>query len=304
VVSPGSNFTSSPLGVFGLAVEASGQLIVGDGTAGVLRVDPVTGTKSTVTSGGNLNVVLAVVVAPNGDIYASDASAIMGGASKVVRVDPVSGAQTLITSGGNLAIPAGLALESSGAILVCDASTFAHLPADQVVRVDPVSGVQSVLSSGGLLRTPTGIAVSANGDILLANQGGPNILKIDPGTGGQSVLFSDPALQQPFGIQTLGAPLLAVDGPPRAPETLELSPCNPNPAVGPVRLSYALPRESHARLNVYDVTGRIAATLVDRVVPAGRYSAELDTRGMHAGVYFCELKAGNLQRIRRLIVAH
>jgi hypothetical protein len=55
---------------------------------------------------------------------------------------------------------------------------------------------------------------------------------------------------------------------------------------------------------VYDITGRITATLVDRVVPAGRYSAELDTRGMHAGVYFCELNAGNLQRIRRLIVAH
>jgi len=302
-VSPGSNFTSSPLGVFGLALEANGQLIVGDGTNGVLRVDPVTGAKSTVASGGSLNLVLDVVVAPNGDIYATDASAFMGGASKVVRVDPVSGAQTVVTSGGNLAVPAGLALETSGAILVVDASTFAHLPADQVIRVDPVTGVQTVLASGGLLRTPTGIALTPNGDILLANQGAPNILKVDPGTGAMSVLFADPALQQPFGIQTLGAPLLAVGGPKPVPDALELAPCTPNPAVGRVRLDYALPREAHVRLALYDVSGRAVAGLVDRVLPAGRYSATLDTRGMSAGVYFSLLEAGNTHRMRRLVIA-
>jgi sugar lactone lactonase YvrE len=301
-VSPGSNFTSSPLGVFGLAQEASGQLIVGDGTAGVLRVDPVTGAKSTVASGGNLNVVLDVVVAPNGDIYATDASAFAGGASKVVRIDPVSGAQTLITSGGNLAVPAGLALETSGMILVCDASTFAHLPADQVIRVDPGTGAQTVLASGGLLRTPTGIALTPSGDILLANQGGANILKVDPGTGSMSVLFADPALQQPFGIMTLGAPLLAVDGPKPLPDALELAP-SPNPAVDRVRMDYALPREAHVRLGLYDISGRVVANLVDRVLPAGRYSASLDTRGMSAGVYFCRLDAGNTHRNQRLVIA-
>jgi streptogramin lyase len=303
VVSPGSNFTSSPLGVFGLALEANGQLIVGDGTNGVLRVDPVTGAKSTVASGGNLNVVLDVVVAPNGDIYATDASAIMGGASKVVRVDPVSGAQTVVTSGGNLAVPAGLALETSGTILVVDASTFAHLPADQVIRIDPGTGAQTVLASGGILRTPTGIALTPNGDILLANQGGGNIVKVDPGTGSLSVLFANPQLQQPFGIQTLGAPLLAVGGPKQVPDALELAPCTPNPAGGRVHFDYALPREAHVRLGLYDISGRAVANLVDRVLPAGRYSAALETRGMSAGVYFCQLQAGKMHRMRRLVIA-
>jgi len=302
-VSPGSNFTSSPLGVFGLALEANGQVIVGDGTNGVLRVDPVTGAKSTVASGGNLNLVLDVIVAPNGDIYATDASAFLGGASKVVRVDPVSGAQTVVTSGGNLAVPAGLALETSGSIVVVDASTFAHLPADQVIRIDTGTGTQSVLTSGGLLRTPTGIALTATGDILLANQGAPNILKVDPVSGSQSILFADPLLQQPFGIQTLAAPLLAVDGPKPLPDALELAPCTPNPSMGRVRLDYALPHEAHVRLALYDISGRAVASLVDRVMPAGRFTATLDTQGMRAGVYFCQLQSGNMHRTRRLVIA-
>jgi hypothetical protein len=162
--------------------------------------------------------------------------------------------------------------------------------------------VQTVLASGGLLRTPTGMALTPSGDILLANQGGANIVKVDPGTGSMSVLFADPALQQPFGIMTLGAPLLAVDGPKPLPDALELAP-SPNPAVDRVRMDYALPREAHVRLGLYDISGRVVANLVDRVLPAGRYSASLDTRGMSAGVYFCRLDAGGTHRNRRLVIA-
>jgi hypothetical protein len=118
-----------------------------------------------------------------------------------------------------------------------------------------------------------------------------------------SVLFANPQLQQPFGIQTLGAPLLAVGGPKQVPDALELAPCTPNPAGGRVHFDYALPREAHVRLGLYDISGRAVANLVDRVLPAGRYSAALETRGMSAGVYFCQLQAGKMHRMRRLVIA-
>ena len=305
VVSPGSNFTTSPLGAFGLAIEADDHILVGDGLNGVVRVDPVTGAISTVSVGNNLNLVLAVAVAPNGDIYATDASLFMGGQSKLVRVDPVSGAQTVVSSGGSILVPAGVALEAGGTLLVLSASTVAGQPEDQLLRIDPDTGNPAVLSSGDMMHSPTGLAVRPNGDIVLANQDAGNILRVDPVTGAQSVLYAGAPLQQPFAIHSINAPA-QVDGvrPPAAVERLELGACAPTPAVTLGRIDYALPREAHVRLRIYDISGRLVRTLVDRVQTPGRSSVVLDASGMASGVYFLKLEAARSSLTRRLVIAH
>jgi hypothetical protein len=64
----------------------------------------------------------------------------------------------------------------------------------------------------------------------------------------------------------------------------------PNPATGPARIDYAIPRESRVQLSIMDVQGRVVAVLVDGVLKAGRHQAVWDglTRGGKAypGVYF------------------
>ena len=66
---------------------------------------------------------------------------------------------------------------------------------------------------------------------------------------------------------------------------LSLTAC-PSPFSSSVRASYALERSTHVRLDVYDVEGRLVATLADGLEQAGercRAWDGLDSRGHSAG---------------------
>jgi hypothetical protein len=69
----------------------------------------------------------------------------------------------------------------------------------------------------------------------------------------------------------------------------------PNPSSGPSSIRYSMPAEGHVRLSVYDLAGRRIATLVDRRVSAGTWTARWDGRTgggqpVAAGVYFLGLE--------------
>jgi hypothetical protein len=81
---------------------------------------------------------------------------------------------------------------------------------------------------------------------------------------------------------------------------------SPNPARGPARISYVLPRASNVRLAVYDVAGHQVTTLVDRWQDAGRGEVSWDGRSasgdpVAAGIYVMELVAGAERRVQKLV---
>jgi len=89
----------------------------------------------------------------------------------------------------------------------------------------------------------------------------------------------------------------------QAPAVAFLGRAFPNPAGAGDRttIAYGVPGEGEATIRatvkLYDVRGRVVRTLVDRLVPPGRYQATWDgddERGVRApaGVYFYELVAG------------
>lgn len=84
----------------GIAVEDDGHILVVDaGTAGggipqVLRIDPVTVSIDTLSSGGNFEYLRDIAVNAGGEIFVTQTTAI-------IRVDAVTGAQTVVSSGGN-----------------------------------------------------------------------------------------------------------------------------------------------------------------------------------------------------------
>jgi endoglucanase len=86
-----------------------------------------------------------------------------------------------------------------------------------------------------------------------------------------------------------------------------LSSSFPNPFRDGVRLSYFAPREARVRLDVYDVAGRIVATLVDERRPPGLHSAHWDGRGadgrrVASGVYLVRLVADGESAVRPVVV--
>src|SRR5215210_4773556 len=194
---------------YDIAVAADGSLLVADmgsyatpsdrmADGRIIRVDPVTGQQSLVTSGNLLVDPAGLAIAPGGLIYVIENVGTIGQPG-VVSVDPVTGAQTVVTQGGQLCYPFGIAVHPSGSLLVTnygdfsDGSTVINCAYDfgALVRIDLATKDQSILSRnaaqwGNLFRNPLGVTVEPGGRILLVNQnGGTALMAVDPGTGVQ-----------------------------------------------------------------------------------------------------------------------
>jgi len=98
-----------------------------------------------------------------------------------------------------------------------------------------------------------------------------------------------------------------VDTPPGGTSRLQFA-CSPNPASGPMSLSFSLPSEGRATLAIYDLAGRRVATPFDRDAPAGVTSVSWDGETVEggrapAGLYLARLDwAGRRESLRLLRV--
>lgn len=75
------------------------------------------------------------------------------------------------------------------------------------------------------------------------------------------------------------------------PAGVSLGASYPNPFRAEAQIAFRLERGQDVALRVYDVTGRLVATLVDGFRPAGDHVVELDARGLAAGTYVYRLEA-------------
>ncbi len=96
-------------------------------------------------------------------------------------------------------------------------------------------------------------------------------------------------------------------GPQGGPATTRLDPAYPNPFNPSTVVPYALARDGAVEIKIFDASGRLVRTLVDRRAAAGRYAAVWDgrdDRGKSAasGVYFCRLAAGAYTATTRLVL--
>ena len=94
---------------------------------------------------------------------------------------------------------------------------------------------------------------------------------------------------------TVAPMVLAVPRAPDSPAALRLAP-SPNPARGSLRLRYAIARDSHVQLQLFDIAGRRIAMLVNADQPAGEHDVDWSShrllgRPMEPGVYLVRLDA-------------
>ncbi len=91
------------------------------------------------------------------------------------------------------------------------------------------------------------------------------------------------------------------------PREFELSQNYPNPFNPMTKISFTVPKESRIELQVLDVLGRVVATLVDEVLPAGRHTAvwngrTSDGRLTASGLYFYRLKTEGYVATKKMIL--
>jgi len=96
-------------------------------------------------------------------------------------------------------------------------------------------------------------------------------------------------------------------GPGPAEYRFELEPAMPSLATGRTVIRYQIPAEGHVSLVVYDLSGRVARTLVDGVQKPGACSVWWDgtdarRRRLPGGVYFVRLQAGTVSLGRKVVL--
>jgi len=81
---------------------------------------------------------------------------------------------------------------------------------------------------------------------------------------------------------------------------------SPNPSPGGIQVQYGIARAGQVRLELFDVSGRVVATLADRVQGPGRYVAAWDGAGRQGrvppGLYFVRLEAPDQRAVRKLAI--
>ena len=93
-----------------------------------------------------------------------------------------------------------------------------------------------------------------------------------------------------------------VDGPPAPTSTVTAFLENaPNPFVNTTTVAFTLAKFSSVTLQVFDMQGRVVATLLEGPMDAGEHQASWDASQQPSGLYWCRLTAGGGTRSRRLV---
>ena len=90
------------------------------------------------------------------------------------------------------------------------------------------------------------------------------------------------------------------------PKVFMLGPNYPNPFRGQTVIKYALPKDAHVTLEIYDITGRKVKTLVNSFEKAGWKTAiwnGTNERGekVKSGIYFYRMKADKFLKTRKMV---
>ena len=110
-----------------------------------------------------------------------------------------------------------------------------------------------------------------------------------------------------FMYRTPYSPLSGI-GPLPSLTQIELSPIAPNPAHGPMKFEFALPRTAPVRIEVLDVMGRQIALLADQSYAPGRHHGVwngLSKQGRApAGLYFVRMRSEGVSLSRRVVFTY
>lgn len=90
--------------------------------------------------------------------------------------------------------------------------------------------------------------------------------------------------------------------PPSKPYVFNLFPTYPNPAVGAVNFTFALPETRQVTIEIYDIKGRKIDTVVNEVYGEGEHSVNYDNN-LSSGVYLYQLRAGNDVATKKMVVS-
>lgn len=76
----------------------------------------------------------------------------------------------------------------------------------------------------------------------------------------------------------------------------------PNPFNPVTKIKFDLPKQSSAKLSVYDINGRFISTLIEGSLDAGSHEVDFNPANLSSGIYFYKLEADGFSKTNRMIL--
>jgi len=96
--------------------------------------------------------------------------------------------------------------------------------------------------------------------------------------------------------------IVAIDGGLLVPEYYALHQNFPNPFNPTTTIKYDIPKTSLVILTIYNMNGQVVDKLVNQKQDPGFYSIRWDARNVSTGVYFYQIKAGDFQQVKKMLL--
>ena len=98
-----------------------------------------------------------------------------------------------------------------------------------------------------------------------------------------------------FTLTVAYSALISNDEPANLPGSFALHPAYPNPFNPSTTISFDIPdaTDRHTSAHVYDITGKLVETLINKSLPAGSHTITWNPDNLSSGLYIVQLKAGN-----------
>ena len=106
----------------------------------------------------------------------------------------------------------------------------------------------------------------------------------------------------PAGAVSTGIEVAPVEADTGVPRQFRLDQNYPNPFNPETTIAFELAQTGHVTLAVYNALGRRVAMLMDDARPAGRYEATWDAAGLPSGIYFYQIRTGDFQAVRKMVL--
>jgi len=110
-----------------------------------------------------------------------------------------------------------------------------------------------------------------------------------------------------YGVGVFASGTAEVMDMPAVPQEFYLTQNYPNPFNPSTTISFSVPSEGHVQINVYDITGRLITTLVDRNMSEGYHHVVWDGKDISgldvsAGLYIYNLQAEGVSMTRKMVL--
>lgn len=312
---------------FGIALQSDGKIVgagITDQGAGynflVFRFKPSGSPDSTFGTVGRVITSVSVFPSFGADVAVLPDSQIVvagyaGAAANlthkyaVVRYNPLGTPDSTFGTAGialtpEIGITTGFAflnrmlMLNSGKILLTGQGTNLGTSDDfAVARMKANGAIDSTFGTNGIVYTN----ITSNGRDIpyrLLHQPDGNIIAI--GQGGTGVFVGGPQVTL---VRYINDELpTAVNPKATLPNEFRIEQNYPNPFNPSSKIKFRIPHSAYVTLTVYDILGRMVATLVNGEMQPGNYETVFNAGGLSSGVYLCRLTAASFVQTKKMIL--